>query len=140
MGRVLVTTLENLLMPLVRYEIGDYAYATDAGCPCGRTLPVLGKIAGRSVDLFRRPDGSLFSPWAILVGLERVGSNRLAEQLGLRQLQLVQKDTTNYVLRYSSDRDPGLSVQALIERQLRELTGVDASVVLQRVEGFLVRH
>lgn len=133
LGRVLVTTLENHLMPLVRYDIGDYAYATDDGCPCGRTLPVLGAVAGRSVNLFRRPDGSLVSPWAILVGLERGGSNRLAAQLGLRQVQLVQKDTANYVLRYVSDRDPGMPMQSLLERQLRELIGVDVSVVLERV-------
>jgi hypothetical protein len=39
MGRVLVTTLQNNLMPLVRYEIGDYAVAGVEQCRCGRTPP-----------------------------------------------------------------------------------------------------
>lgn len=65
MGRVLITTLENHLMPLVRYEIGDYAIAAEGSCPCGRTLPLLGRIAGRTINLFRMQNGSLFSPWAL---------------------------------------------------------------------------
>jgi hypothetical protein len=31
---------EGRLMPLVRYEIGDYAVAAEGICGCGRTLPV----------------------------------------------------------------------------------------------------
>jgi phenylacetate-coenzyme A ligase PaaK-like adenylate-forming protein len=53
MGRILITTLENRLMPLVRYEIGDYAIASNDLCSCGRTLPVLGKVIGRGINLFR---------------------------------------------------------------------------------------
>lgn len=49
----------------------------------------------------------------------------------------MQEDIAHYVLRYSSDRDPGLPVQSLLERQLRGLTGVDVSVVLERVADIL---
>jgi phenylacetate-coenzyme A ligase PaaK-like adenylate-forming protein len=45
-GRVVVTTLQNFAMPLVRYDIGDVAEAGDP-CPCGRGLPVLRRIARR---------------------------------------------------------------------------------------------
>jgi phenylacetate-CoA ligase len=48
-GRVVVTTLQNFAMPLVRYDIGDLAEVGDP-CPCGRGLPVLKRIAGRVVD------------------------------------------------------------------------------------------
>ena len=46
-GRVVVTTLQNFAMPLVRYDIGDLAEVVDP-CPCGRGLPVLGRILGRA--------------------------------------------------------------------------------------------
>ena len=52
LGRVLVTTLRNRLMPLIRYEIGDYAIAAEGPCRCGRTLPLIGRIAGRDINLF----------------------------------------------------------------------------------------
>ena len=37
-GRVVVTTLHNFAMPLIRYELRDYAEA-GGPCPCGRGLP-----------------------------------------------------------------------------------------------------
>jgi phenylacetate-CoA ligase len=55
-GRVVVTPLHNLAMPLLRYELGDYA-EVGPPCPCGRTLPVLKRIVGRARSRLRMPDG-----------------------------------------------------------------------------------
>ncbi|MDD5758385.1 MAG: phenylacetate--CoA ligase family protein [Desulfobulbaceae bacterium] len=55
-GRVVLTPLHNFAMPLIRYEIGDYA-AFGAPCSCGRGLPVLEKIAGRQRNMLILPDG-----------------------------------------------------------------------------------
>jgi phenylacetate-CoA ligase len=52
-GRVLVTALRNYAMPLLRYDTGDLAEAVAGRCPCGRTLPSFGEVAGR----FRRYHG-----------------------------------------------------------------------------------
>jgi phenylacetate-CoA ligase len=56
-GRVLLTGLHTYAMPLVRYEIGDYAHAGGT-CDCGLTLPVLGAVVGRERSFLRFPDGS----------------------------------------------------------------------------------
>ena len=55
-GRVLVTPLHNFAMPLIRYDLGDYAEAGPP-CSCGRTLPVLRRIMGRARNMIRTPDG-----------------------------------------------------------------------------------
>ncbi|MBL9125019.1 MAG: phenylacetate--CoA ligase family protein [Planctomycetaceae bacterium] len=60
-GRVVVTTLHNFAMPLIRYEIGDYAEVGDK-CPCGRGLPVLRRIVGRQRNLAVLPDGRTVWP------------------------------------------------------------------------------
>jgi phenylacetate-CoA ligase len=60
-GRVLLTNLHNFAMPLIRYEIGDYATRAEP-CACGRGLPVLGKILGRARNLVTLPDGSTHWP------------------------------------------------------------------------------
>ena len=57
MGRVVVTTLENHLMPLVRYEVGDYAIASTKACVCGRTLPTIDRVIGRGGDRAGRGQG-----------------------------------------------------------------------------------
>jgi phenylacetate-CoA ligase len=46
-GRVVVTDLHNFAMPVIRYDIGDYAEVGEP-CPCGRGLPVLRRLVGRA--------------------------------------------------------------------------------------------
>lgn len=55
-GRVIVTPLHNFATPLLRYEIGDEAEVGEQ-CPCGRGLPVLKRIIGRTYDYLTLPDG-----------------------------------------------------------------------------------
>lgn len=55
-GRVVLTTLHNFAMPLIRYEIGDYAEVGEP-CSCGRGLPVLKRIHGRRRNMIALPDG-----------------------------------------------------------------------------------
>lgn len=55
-GRVVVTSLHNFAMPLFRYDLGDYARA-GGPCSCGRTLPTLACIHGRTRNMLRLPGG-----------------------------------------------------------------------------------
>lgn len=57
-GKVIVTTLHNFVMPLIRYEIGDRAIL-GAGCSCGNNLPTLISIIGRITDNFLKRDGTI---------------------------------------------------------------------------------
>jgi phenylacetate-CoA ligase len=60
-GRVVVTSLHNFAMPLVRYDIGDYAEA-GAPCACGRGLPVLARVMGRVRNTLVTADGKRYWP------------------------------------------------------------------------------
>lgn len=55
-GRVVVTPLHNFAMPLLRYAVGDEAEA-GSPCACGRGLPVLRRIVGRTIDYLLCPSG-----------------------------------------------------------------------------------
>ncbi|MFA5842597.1 MAG: phenylacetate--CoA ligase family protein [Candidatus Gracilibacteria bacterium] len=57
-GRILVTTLHNYSMPLIRYEIGDTAILGES-CPCGNSLPTLERITGRTTDHFKNKKGDI---------------------------------------------------------------------------------
>lgn len=56
-GEVVVTDLFNYYMPFVRYKIQDMAVASEGACSCGRGLPVLQSIEGRSFDVVITPSG-----------------------------------------------------------------------------------
>jgi phenylacetate-CoA ligase len=55
-GSVVVTSLHNFAMPVLRYAIGDLA-EVGAACPCGRGLPVLSRVFGRRRGQVVLPDG-----------------------------------------------------------------------------------
>ncbi len=55
-GRVLVTCMHSLGMPLIRYDIGDVAEWGES-CDCGIKLPVIKKLWGRKRHFITHPDG-----------------------------------------------------------------------------------
>lgn len=59
LGEVVVTDLNNYVMPFVRYRIGDLAYAVDEGnpCPCGRGLARIGPVEGRVQSIILAANG-----------------------------------------------------------------------------------
>lgn len=53
-GSIVVTNLENYVMPFIRYDLGDLILLPESNkCSCGRTLPVLGKVLGRNDDIIQ---------------------------------------------------------------------------------------
>ena len=80
-GRLVITDLHNFAMPIIRYQINDWAERGDA-CTCGRTLPVINRIIGREHSIMTRPDGS--KHWPMFQGM------RFAEIAPVRQYQVIQ--------------------------------------------------
>ncbi|HZL34038.1 MAG TPA: hypothetical protein VFC78_01935 [Tepidisphaeraceae bacterium] len=60
-GDLLVTDLYNYGMPFIRYQTGDRAVAGWKQCACGRGLPLLRRVTGRSMDTLMTPDGRRIS-------------------------------------------------------------------------------
>lgn len=94
-GRVVVTPLYNLAMPLIRYELGDMAVAGSVPSACGRGLPGLRRILGRTRNMFRFRDGSTLWPMT--------SAFRLNDFIALRQFQIIQRDFDHVEIRYVPD-------------------------------------
>ena len=73
-GRMLVTTLSNAAMPLIRYVTDDVAQALGGSCPCGRTLPAFGEVIGRHSQMVNLPAGTLPLANALRGAMERLAS------------------------------------------------------------------
>jgi len=72
-GRVLATSLRNFAMPFLRYEVGDEVVVAEQECHCGRGLPILDEIIGRTVSVFVKPDGDLVHGWFFLYIFWEIG-------------------------------------------------------------------
>ena len=94
-GRVVVTSLHNFATVLLRYEVGDYAEAGD-GCACGRGLPVIRHILGRSTNMMRLPDGRTVWP--------RLQQSLYRTMAPLFQMRLIQRDLRRIEFLYVADR------------------------------------
>ncbi len=86
-GRLVITELVNLGMPMIRYEVGDRGAPGDGvPCACGRGLPLMRSLTGRTADFLRATDGSRVAGISLI-------ENTLTRFPGLRQMQLVQTRT-----------------------------------------------
>jgi phenylacetate-CoA ligase len=97
-SRLVLTSLTNRAVPLIRYEIGDLAAAGPAErCACGRTFVRLARVEGRMIDCLRRPDGVLVAPYAVEAAVEKVP--------GVTRFQVVQEEAARVVVRLEGAPD-----------------------------------
>jgi phenylacetate-CoA ligase len=55
--KIVCTALNNLAMPLIRYELGDYGAPLEDECSCGINFPLMKMDIGRISDNFVTPGG-----------------------------------------------------------------------------------
>jgi phenylacetate-CoA ligase len=65
-GEIVVTHLATRDFPFVRYRTGDVAVMGSAPCACGRGLPTLREIQGRSTDFVVAADGTVMHGLALI--------------------------------------------------------------------------
>lgn len=69
-GRIVVTSLLNRAMPLIRYDTGDRGSLTNDVCACGQQIPRLQVVEGRQIDLLLRKDGTKIPPFLVSLSLK----------------------------------------------------------------------
>nr|CCF78705.1 Capsular polysaccharide biosynthesis protein CapK [Rubrivivax gelatinosus S1] len=65
-GEIVVTHLATKDFPFIRYRTGDVAVLDTARCACGRTLPLVREIQGRSTDFIVAADGTVMHGLALV--------------------------------------------------------------------------
>lgn len=126
-GEVLVTCLENYGMPLIRYAIGDRSsWAVQSACQCGRGLPLLDAIEGRSLDVVRTRSGLHIGGtyWTIL----------LRSRPGFARFQVVQDTLDGVTLRFVPDGDFDEAALKYYAARIKEKCGEEFEVAFQKEE------
>ena len=89
---ILVTSLTNRAMPLIRFRIGDECTLSSEACPCGLASSSLFNISGRNIDMVRLPGEQRISPYLLTAAIE--SSNEIA------RYQIVQTSLHDLEVRY----------------------------------------
>ncbi len=109
-GKVLVTSLHNYSMPFIRYDIGDVGKPSDKSCQCGRGLPLIESIEGRTYEIFVNSDGS----FTTLRDLDT-----FFEDLPVREFQIIQNSRDEIHVKVVKDRGYTQRHTAFIENNLK---------------------
>jgi len=127
MGEIVITDLLNYGMPLIRYKMGDMGILSDKLCACGRGLPLLKKIAGRSSDMLYTPDKKQITAGSLVLYL-------VDEAPGLTgQMQIIQDKLNHLIIRATSDPAPTTEIIEYQKRTVESLFGKKMKVSFETV-------
>ena len=125
-GEIVVTHLATGDFPFIRYRTGDIGVLDDAPCACGRGLPLLKAIEGRSTDFLVAQDGTVMHGLALIYVIRDLP--------GVRQFKIVQESLalTRILLATDALFDEANIVK--IEVGIRQRLGDGVRVEIERVD------
>ncbi|MFZ1946081.1 MAG: hypothetical protein WAW06_00875 [bacterium] len=122
LAELVITDLDNLGMPFIRYGIEDAGSITWERCECGLTLPRLESALGRTFDVVRAPNGNAIGGtfWTIL----------LKRAKGIERLQVVQEKLDAITIRLEATQEFSDDDRAYVLGKIREACGPAMQVTL----------
>jgi len=112
---IIVTDLNNRVMPFIRYKIGDVGRSSIRNCGCGRGLTVMGEVSGRTTELLLNADGGIISGPALTLVFKDLRE--------VRQVQLFQPRAGELIVRLVRDGGYSHDTEGLILGRLLEIFG-----------------
>lgn len=128
MGDLIITDLLNYGMPLIRYQMGDVGVLSKRVCPCGRGLPILDNIKGRTADIFITPEKKRIAAGSLVLYL-------VDEAPGvLGQVQIIQDRIDHLTIRMTRDPSPTPEIMDYQRTTVRRLFGDKMQVSFDLVD------
>jgi phenylacetate-CoA ligase len=124
-GEIVVTHFATGDFPFIRYRTGDLGVLGPADCPCGRGLPVLEEIQGRTTDFVVARDGTVMHGLALIYAIR--------DLKGIERFKIVQEslDWTRVTIEPGSDYDPSVAdaIVAGLKQRLGARVRIDVEIV-----------
>jgi phenylacetate-CoA ligase len=127
-GELVITDLDNIGMPFIRYAIEDYGTLGWGKCECGLTLPVIGSVIGRTTDIVKAPNGNYLGGtfWGHLL------------KQGVRKFQVVQDEIDRVRITLIADSDFSEEVRQEALGRIRKACGDQMRVEFEIVDDIPV--
>ncbi len=125
-GEIVVTHMATRDFPFVRYRTGDMGVLATAACSCGRGLPVLAAVEGRSTDFVVTEEGTRIHGLALIYVLR--------EMSGISQFRIVQESARHVVVQIVATGGLDDEGESRIRRGFQQRLGSGVRVEIQRVD------
>ncbi len=112
-GEVIVTSLYNYTMPLIRYKLGDLAVWSGEKCTCGRGWPLLKAIEGRIEEIITLPSGRKVSSLPI-------GCVLFKTIVDIKHFQIIQKSRENFIIRVVCNKNVNKKGKERVQRHITQ--------------------
>ncbi len=126
-GEIVVTHLATSEFPFVRYRTGDIGVLDDRLCPCGRGLPLLRDLQGRSTDFVVAADGTVMHGLALIYILRDLP--------GIEGFKVTQETRTLTRVEIVPDARFDAGILPLIEAGFRQRLGAEVEVRVSTVDA-----
>ncbi len=128
-GEIVVTHMATSEFPFVRYRTGDVGVLSNEPCACGRGLPILSEVQGRTTDFVIAEDGTVLHGLALIYVIRDLPAIEkfkiIQESLHLLRVLVVPNGSLND------------DTVKLIEQGLRERLGAGVEVRVEPVDAIL---
>jgi phenylacetate-CoA ligase len=121
-GEIVVSNLLNRAMVLLNYKLGDIVTLGHSACACGRTLPTIERIEGRT-GVIQLPEGGIMHESILFENLQSIE--------GVVQVQVIQETLQSFCLHIVCQ--PGVDWRATRLRLEGTVRAVLGSAVRQRI-------
>lgn len=122
-GEIVVTHLATGDFPFIRYRTGDVGVLDAAPCPCGRGLPVLARIEGRTTDFVVAADGTVLHGLALIYVVRDLDA--------VRAFRIVQETLARTRVELVLDGPPAPALLEQIRAGIRTRLGSGVEVVIE---------
>ena len=126
-GRIIVTDLINTAMPLIRYQVEDVGVPSARKCSCGRGLPLIQQVMGRTADFLIKKDGTRVAGISII-------ENTLTKIPGIGQMQIIQNSLEEIQVKVTPDENYNPETSRILIHYLKELFQGPKNVEIELVE------
>ena len=127
-GEIVITHLASDGFPFVRYRTGDQGTLSDKTCACGRGLPVLEQVKGRSTDFICATDGSKVHALALIYILREIP--------GMEQFKVIQREDRLTEIQIRTNGHFEQAQLAVIDQSMKQRLGNDMQIDINSVEHF----
>ncbi|WPC67649.1 phenylacetate--CoA ligase family protein [Rhodoferax ferrireducens] len=124
-GEIVVTHMATVDFPFVRYRTGDIGVLDDKPCACGRGLPVLKEVQGRTTDFVVARDGTIMHGLALIYTVRDLPG---VERFKIEQLSLDQT-----IVKVVAGPAFGAAEEARIIRDFKARLGEAVDIRVERV-------